>query len=92
MMIKNFYALVKTNHNHISDHPYRILIIADSWSGKTNTLLNLTNYKPEINESLLNTKDSFESKNQLLTNKREKAGIKHLKFPKAFTYYSETTD
>ena len=28
---------------YISDHPYRILIIGGSGSGKTNTLLNLIN-------------------------------------------------
>ena len=28
---------------HIPDHPYRILIIGGSGSGKTNTLLNLIN-------------------------------------------------
>ena len=35
----------KTKHNlkwpHIPDHPYRMLIIGGSGSGKTNTLLNL---------------------------------------------------
>ena len=36
----------ETDHNHnpslpdIPDHPYRILIIGDSGSGKTNVLLN----------------------------------------------------
>ena len=37
----------KRKHNpnwpYIPDHPYRILIIGSSGSGKTNTLLNLTN-------------------------------------------------
>ena len=39
----------KNNNNHnkkwpyIPDHPYRILIIGGSGSGKTNTLLNLIN-------------------------------------------------
>ena len=45
-MIKNYDESVKINHNpnwpHIPDHPYRILIIASSGSGKTNVLLNLT--------------------------------------------------
>ena len=35
----------KTEHNlkwlYIPDHPYRILIIGGSWSGKTNVLLNI---------------------------------------------------
>ena len=38
----------KTEHNskwpHIPDYPYRILIILDSGSGKTNALLNLINH------------------------------------------------
>ena len=31
----------KTKHNPVFDHPYRILIIEGSGSGKTNTILNL---------------------------------------------------
>ena len=38
----------KTEHNsnwpYIPDHPYRILIIGGSGSGKTNALLNLINH------------------------------------------------
>ena len=33
---------------HIPDHPYRILIIGGSGSGKTNTLLNLINEQNDI--------------------------------------------
>ena len=44
----------KINHNpnwpHIPDHPYRILIIRGSGSGKTNTLLNLVNNQPNIDK------------------------------------------
>ena len=44
----------KINHNpnwpHIPDHPYRILIIKGSGSGKTNTLLNLINNQPNIDK------------------------------------------
>ena len=40
----------RTKHNknwlHIPDHPYRILIIGGSWSGKTNLLLNLIENQP----------------------------------------------
>ena len=43
----------KTKHNqdwpHIPDHPYRILIIEGSGSGKINALLNLINNQPGIN-------------------------------------------
>ena len=41
-----------TEHNqkwpYIPDHPYRILIISGSGSGKTNALLNLINNQPDI--------------------------------------------
>ena len=30
------------------DHPYKILIVVDSGSGKTNALLNLINHEPDI--------------------------------------------
>ena len=44
-MIKNYNQSVEINHNpnwsYIRVHPYRILIIGDSGSGKTNVLLNL---------------------------------------------------
>ena len=42
----------KTEHNlkwpYIPDHPYRILIIGSSGSGKSNTLLNLIKNQPDI--------------------------------------------
>ena len=42
----------KRNHNpnwpYIPYHPYRILIIGGSGSGKTNTLLNLIENQPDI--------------------------------------------
>ena len=44
----------KINHNpnwrYIPDHPYRILMIGGSGSGKTNTLLNLINNQPDIDK------------------------------------------
>ena len=42
-MIKNYDESVKINHNpnwpNIPDHPYRILIIGSSGSGKTNVFI-----------------------------------------------------
>ena len=35
---------------HIPDHPYRILIVGGSGSGKTNTLLNLISNQPDIDK------------------------------------------
>ena len=44
-MMKSYDKSVKINHNpnwpYVPDHPYRILVIGGSGSGKTNVLLNL---------------------------------------------------
>ena len=81
----------KINHNpnwqYIPDHPYRILIIGGSGSGKTNTLLNLINNQPDIDKIYLYAKDPYEDKYQFLTKKRESIGIKHFNDPKAFIEY-----
>ena len=37
----------------ISDHPYRILIIGDSWSGKTKSLSILISQQPDIDKVYL---------------------------------------
>ena len=57
--------------SYIPDHPYRILIIGGSGSGKTNVLLNLMNNQPDIDQIYLNAKDPFEAKYQFLMNKKE---------------------
>ena len=82
----------KTKHNknwpYIPDHPYRILIIGGSGSGKTNVLLNLIENQPDIDKIYLHAKDSNEAKYQYLINKRESVGINHFNDPKAFIEYS----
>ena len=82
----------KTEHSsnwpYIPDHPYRILIIGGSGSGKTNALLNLINNQPDIDKIYLYTKDPHETKYQFLINKRESGRLKHFNDPKAFTDYS----
>ena len=54
----------KTEHNlkcpYIPDHPYKILIIGGSGSGKTNALLNLINNQPDIDKIYLYAKDAYE--------------------------------
>ena len=56
----------KTEHNPkwpcIPDHPYRILIVGGSESGKTNALLNLINNQPDIDITYLYAKDLHEAK------------------------------
>ena len=82
----------KINHNpnwpYIPDHPYRILIVSGSESGKTNTLLNLINNQPDIHKIYLYAKDPYEDKYQILIKKRESVGLKHFIDPKAFIEYS----
>ena len=90
-MMKNYDKSVEIKHNlnwsYIPDHPYRILIIGGSGSGKTNVLLNLIKHQPQdIDKIYFYVKDPFESKYQLLINGREKVN------PKAFTDYSKAID
>ena len=81
-----------SNWPHILDHPYRILIIGGSGSGKTNALLNLINNQPDIDKIYLYAKDPYDAKkkkkNQYLINKREKVGLDYFNNLKAFMDYS----
>ena len=43
----------------IPDHPYEILIIRGSGSGKTNALHYLINYEPDIDKIYLHAKDPY---------------------------------
>ena len=64
-----------TEHNknwpYIPYHPYRILTIGFSGSGKTNVLLNLIENQPDIDKIYLYAKDPCEAKYQYLI--KEKA-------------------
>ena len=88
----NYVNENKTKHNtnwpYIPDHPYRILIIGGSGSGKTNLLLNLIENQPDIDKIYFYAKDPYESKYQYLIHKREGVGINHFNDPKAFIEYS----
>ena len=81
----------KTQHSskwpYVPYHPYKILIIGGSGSGKTNALLNLINNQPDIDKTYLYAKDRYEAKYQFLINKRKDIGLKHFKDPKAFIEY-----
>ena len=90
----NFYEYTNENkieHNlkwpYIPDHPYGILIVGGSGSGKTNALLNLINNQPDIDKIYMYAKDSYEAKYQYLVNKRKKVGLNHYDDPKAFMEY-----
>ena len=83
---------------YIPDHPYRMLIIEGSGSGKTNALLNST--KEQGSDNLIDkiyfyTKDlNYQNitKYQFLIKRHEDVGVKHLKDPKAFIQYSQCMD
>ena len=82
----------KKEHNlnwpYIPDHPYRILIIGGSGTGKTNALLNLINNQQDIDKIYLYVTYPYEDKYQCLINKRESVGLKHFNDPKAFIEFS----
>ena len=63
---------------YILDHPYRILIIGGSGSGKTNALINLINEQNDIDKNDLYARDLSEPKSDYLIKKREDVGIKHV--------------
>ena len=70
-ILKDDDQSVEMNQNlnwpYIPEHPYRILIIGASGSGKTNVLLSLIkNQRPDVDNIYLYVKDPFESKYQLL--------------------------
>ena len=86
----------KTVHNknwpHIPDHPYRIIIIGGSGSGKINALINLINEQNDIDKIYLYTRDLSEPKYEYMIKKRKDAGIKHLSNPNAFIECSNAMD
>ena len=76
---------------YISDHPYRILKIGGSGSGKTNALLNLIKEQDDIDKIYLYAKDLSEPKYEFLI-KKCKDATKHLNDLKAFIECSNTMD
>ena len=77
---------------YIPDHPYRIVIIGSSGSGKTNALHNLIKEQDDIEKIYLYVKDLSKPKYEFLIKKCENAGIKHLNDSKAFIECSNTMD
>ena len=66
-----------TNWIEIPDHPYRILIVGGSGSGKANGFLNLIIKNQILVKKILYAKDPYEAKYHLLINKRENTGLKY---------------
>ena len=56
---------------YVPGHPYRILIIGGSGSGKTNTFFNLINEQDDIDKTYLYANNLSEPKNEYLIEKRE---------------------
>ena len=93
----NLHSITNGNnkeHNkiwpYIRDHPYRILIISGSGSGKTNALLNLIKEQDDIDKSHLDARDLREPKYDFLIKKREYAETKHFSDPNAVIECSNT--
>ena len=76
----------------IPDHPYRILIIGGSGSGKTNALLSLIKEQDNIDKIYLYAKDLSQPKYKLWNKKRENVGIKYCTDLNAFIECSNTMD
>ena len=87
----NYVNENKTEDNsesYIPDHPYSILIIGGSGSGKRHALFNLIDEQAGIDKIYLYAKDPYEAKYQYLINKRKKVGLNQFNDPKAFIEYS----
>ena len=62
----------------IPNHPYRILIVGRSWSGKTNAFSNLINNEPDTDKTYLCVKDPCKAKCQLIIQITESTSLKKL--------------
>ena len=78
--------------SYIPDHPYKILKIGGSGSGKTNALINLINEKKNIDKIYFYARDLSEPMYEYLIKKRKDAKIKHLNNPNPFIECSNTTN
>ena len=71
MLRKKYIREHNPNWPKIPDHLYRLSIIGDSGSGKTNSLFNLICHQPYLDKIYLYAKDPYEAKYQLLINNKE---------------------
>ena len=62
------------------------------WIWKKNSLCNLIIHQPDIEKIYLYAKDRYKAKYQLLINKKETTGLKHLNDSKTFAKYSNDMD
>ena len=61
-----------------------MLIIRNSWSGKTNALLNLIEEQDDIDKIYLYEKDLSEPKYEFLIKRHEDTGVKHFNDSRPF--------
>ena len=76
----------------IPDHLYRILMIGNCGSEKTNALLNLIQEKDDIDKIYSHAKDLSGPKYEFLVKRCEDAAIKRFNDPNAFIECSNTMD
>ena len=95
----NLGSITNENNNkhnekwpYIPDHPYKIITVGGSGSGKTNALINLINEQNDIYKIYLYWRDLSEPKYEYLIKKGEDVGIKHLNNPNAFIKCWNTMD
>ena len=74
------------------DHPYRIIRIGGSGSGKSNALFNSINEQNDIDKVYLYARDLSDPKYEYLIKKREDVGIKHVNNSNAFIECSNMMD
>ena len=77
---------------YLSNHPYKILIIGDCGSRKTNALFNWISQQGNIDKIYLHAKDLIEPRYEFLIKRKEDEGMKYLNDSKAFIDCSNTTD
>ena len=95
----NFDDVTKENikkHNsnwpQIPNHPYRISIIEEYGSGKTNSLFNIISQQPDIDKIHLYAKYPYEAKYQFLINKQKSIGLKYFNDSKPIIEYLNNMD
>ena len=74
------------------NHPYGILIIGGSGSGKTYSFFNLIIQQPDTDKIYLYAKDPYEAKCQFLISKPKRTGLKHFNDSKVFIESSNDMD
>ena len=53
---------IKEHNSQIPDHPYRILVLGGSGSGKASPLFNIVSQQPDIDKIYLYAKDPYDEK------------------------------